>query len=93
MDNTLDCYTRKVLPYIFYIDMPHIHIDKLHQNYIIFTNSSTLILIETKKYIGINADRYTYTILIDAILTLKLILIWHLINLYKRQAETRFRTE
>ena len=56
-------------------------------------NISTLILIETKKYIEINADRYTYTILIDAILTLKLILIWHLINLYKRQAETRFRTE
>ena len=55
--------------------MPHIHTDKLHQNYIIFTNSSTLILIETKMYIEINADRYTYTTLIDAILTLKLILI------------------
>ena len=85
MDNTLDCYTSKVLPHIFYIDMPHIHTDKLHQNYIIFTNSSTLILIETKMYIEINADRYTYTTLIDAILTLKLILIWHPINLYKRQ--------
>ena len=83
MDNTLDWYTSKVLKYIFCIHIPHIHIDKLIQNYITYTNSSTLILIETKKNIEIN-DRYKYTILIDTILSLKFILIWHLINLYKR---------
>ena len=64
MDNTLDWYTSKVLTYIFYIHIPHIHINKLYQNYI-FTNSSTLILIETKKHIEVNVDRYTYNIWID----------------------------
>ena len=59
MDNTLDWYTSKLLTYIFYIHIPHIHTDKLNQNPITYTNSLTLILIETKKHIEINADRYT----------------------------------
>ena len=71
MDNTLD-NTSKLLTYILHIHIPHMHIDELHQNYITYTNSSTLILIETKKHIEVNADRYTYTILIDMVLTLKL---------------------
>ena len=49
------------------------HTYKLHHNYIIYTNSSTLVWIEIKKHIKINADRYTYTISIDTILTLTLI--------------------
>ena len=64
MDNTLDWYTSKVLTYILYIHIPHIHINKLYQNYI-FTNSSTLILIETKKHIEVNVDRDTYTVWTD----------------------------
>ena len=84
MDNTLDWHTSKVLTYTFHIHITHIDIDELHQNYIMYTNNSTLILIETKKHIEINSDRYTCTIVIGMILTLRLILIWHLINLYKR---------
>ena len=59
MDNTLDWYTSKLLTYIFYIHIPHIPPDKLNQNHITYTNSLTLILIETKKHIERNADRYT----------------------------------
>ena len=70
MDNTLYWYKSKVLTYILHIHIPHIHIDKPHQNYITYargstfilyityTHSSTLILIETTKHIGIKADRY-----------------------------------
>ena len=65
MDNTLDWYTSKALTYIFYIHIPHIHINKLYQNYIIFANSSTLILIETKKHIQVNVDKDAYTVWTD----------------------------
>ena len=82
MDNTLNWYTSKVLTYILHTYTTHTYKQTTSELYNIYKQSNSYIDRNQEAYW--NKCWYTYTILIDAILTLKLILNWHLINFYKR---------
>ena len=84
MDDTLDWYTSKVLTYILHTYTTHTYKQTTSELYNIYKQFNSYIDRNQETYLNKCLYIYIYTILIDAILTLKLILIEHLINLHKR---------